>query len=96
VPSDGCVPGTGPGSGSGAFGPEASDAFIDWLDDQVVVGEGDLASPYTIGESFRYRLSFSDLDVELDGFAGCLVGGVLDLVGVARVRQDLNHKRARR
>jgi hypothetical protein len=38
--------GDGAGIGEcGAFGPEASDAFIDWLDDQVVAGEGDLASP---------------------------------------------------
>ena len=47
-------------------------------------------------QSIRYQHVSGRLlgHVELDGFAGCLVGGVLDLVGVARVRQDLNHERA--
>lgn len=84
------------GAGIGDCAPlglEAGYAFIDWLDDHVVAGEGDLPSSEPIGEGFRHRFGLGDLDVKLDGFAGCRVGGAFDLIGVARVRQDLHHER---
>lgn len=79
-----------------ALGLEAGDALVDWLDDQVVAGQGDLPPSQAADEGFRDRFGFGDLDVELNGFAGRRVGGTLDLLGVAHIRQDLNHERTYR